>query len=151
METSFKKGHSREFYAQIKKSRGFSSKRPINIKDRYGKELSHPNDIIDRWKEYTELLYNDDSELFQFNGAKEPNILLGEVEWALKQLPNNKSPGIDNIPGEMLKSIPIKRLLYYVKKFGKLMNGLSIRKNQYSYLFTKKEIVKIMQIIEQLP
>ncbi len=35
---------------------------------------------------------------------KEPGPLLEEVEWALKQMPNGKSPGIDGIPIEIWKA-----------------------------------------------
>ena len=34
----------------------------------------------------------------------EPNILEEEVRLALKELANNKSPGVDNIPMELVKA-----------------------------------------------
>nr|XP_015199947.1 PREDICTED: uncharacterized protein LOC107077054 [Lepisosteus oculatus] len=59
--------------------------------------------------EYTEELYASTSDLEPPHDdpvEMEPAFLDEEVVWALKKLPNNKAPGIDCIPAEMLRPVP---------------------------------------------
>ena len=63
----------------------------------------------ERWKEYTEELYKKDSRVMEEQNKteayeKEPAILEGEVEWAIRQLKDNKAPGTDGIHIEMIKA-----------------------------------------------
>ena len=79
------------------------------IKDESGKVLTESDEIKNRWKNYCENLYasqektKDTPETFIPCGDDEPDILLSEVQEAIKKLKNQKALGIDGIPGELLK------------------------------------------------
>ena len=70
------------------------------------------NKILQRWTEYCSELYNyelngDDSVLEvqeSKNDDSENLILKSEVEEAIKMLKKGKSPGVDNIPGELIQA-----------------------------------------------
>ncbi|XP_030069240.1 uncharacterized protein LOC115476805 [Microcaecilia unicolor] len=76
-----------------------------------GQELYGQPAICDRWKEYTEKLYEDEQQNHLIGKYEtlemEPNILEEEVIWAIKQLANQKAPGIDGRSTELLKPIPV--------------------------------------------
>jgi hypothetical protein len=109
LEEEYKKGHTRQLYAYVKQKRKPFSARQGTVKDRDGIELSDQQAIKDRWREYTEELYDCTNEYQDDHGDQvqlEPDVLESEVEWAIRQLPNNKAPGVDGIPAELLKPIP---------------------------------------------
>ena len=70
-----------------------------SIKGRNGMDLTEAEDIKKRWQEYTEKLYRkflNDSE--NHNGVithLEPDILEGEVKWALGSITMNKASESD--------------------------------------------------------
>ena len=70
--------------------------------------LTEDDDIKKRWAQYCEQLYKKDptdQELTaQTSNHLEPPPLRSEVETALKDMANGKSPGIDDIPAELWKS-----------------------------------------------
>ena len=108
VEDNMKKGKTKEVYKTIKNfTRQFSPKVGV-IKDEQGNNLTEERDIKNRWKEYVENLYKKNNQI-KDNFIKsltlenEPNILEEEVRLALKKLANNKSPGVDNIPIELVK------------------------------------------------
>ena len=78
------------------------------IKDESGKVLTESDEIKNHWKKYCENLYaspeetKDTPEKFP-SGDDEPDILLSEVQEAIKKLKNQKAPGIDDIPSELLQ------------------------------------------------
>uniref|UniRef100_W5NH99 Endonuclease/exonuclease/phosphatase domain-containing protein n=1 Tax=Lepisosteus oculatus TaxID=7918 RepID=W5NH99_LEPOC len=109
MEEDCQKGHTRNLFAQVKKIRTSFTARKGAIKDKNGKVLTGQQGIRSRWREYTEELYastSDPEPPHDDPVEMEPAILDEEVVWALKQLPNNKAPGIDSIPAEMLRPVP---------------------------------------------
>ena len=63
--------------------------------------------IIQRWTEYIQELYDDDSrqETDNYDQGEGPPILKSEVEDAIQHLKRNKSPGPDNITAEEIKAI----------------------------------------------
>ena len=80
------------------------------IRDEKGKVLTEKSGILDRWKQHCEKLFNDCQSGIQTGngndkskGAEPPPLQL-EVEKALKELPNGKSPGVDQIPAELIKA-----------------------------------------------
>ena len=115
LEEACKQGHTRELFAHVKQARApFAPRKAANIKDRNGKILQNGNQIKCRWQEYTAELYAGNrpshSAGLEDPTKQEPDIMEEEVARALKQLPNRKAPGIDGIPAELLKPIPIQAL-----------------------------------------
>ena len=78
------------------------------IKDDKGKILTESGEIKERWKNYCEDMYNpnhlvtDTEEELMEEDHREP--LITEIEWAIKNLKKEKSPGIDNITAEMIQA-----------------------------------------------
>lgn len=75
-----------------------------------GNMLTNKIDIVTRWAEYCSLLHNadvniDENTLQQIgsdNANDEdhtPAMQRSEVEEAIKHIKDNKSPGVDNVPG----------------------------------------------------
>ena len=64
------------------------------IKDGSGMDLTEVEDIKKRWQEYTEELYKKDlHDPDNHNGMithLEPDILEGEIKWALESITTNK-------------------------------------------------------------
>ena len=77
-----------------------------SIKDRNGRDLTEAEGIK-RWQEYTEELYEKDLyDPDNHDGVithLEPNILEGEVKWALGSLTTNRASGGDEISAELFQ------------------------------------------------
>ena len=71
-------------------------------------DLTEAEDIKKRWQEYTEELYKIDlHDPDNHDGVithLEPDILEGEVKWALGSITTNKASGRDGIPVSYFKS-----------------------------------------------
>ena len=65
--------------------------------------MSNLGDILQRWKEYGTSLYQT-TNAWNPDRMEEPVVQRGEVEEAIKLLPNNKAAGADGIPAELFKS-----------------------------------------------
>jgi len=78
------------------------------IKDRKGKDLTEAKEIKKRWQEYTEELYkkclNDPDNHDTVVTHLEPDILEGEVKWALGSITMNKDIGGDGFQLSYFKS-----------------------------------------------
>ena len=78
-----------------------------SIKDRNGIDLTKAEDIKKRWQEYTEGLYKKDLHDPDNHNSVithlEPDILEGEVKWALGSITTNKASGSDGIPVELFQ------------------------------------------------
>ena len=76
------------------------------IKDRNGKDLAEA-EKIKKWQEYTEQLYkkcfNDPDNHNGVLTHLKPDILEGEVKWALESITTNKASGGDGIPVELFQ------------------------------------------------
>ena len=75
------------------------------------KTLPRQKKIVERWKEYCQELYEEkDSTVRQTTNwnfqldEEEPPLLLSEVERAIKDTANQKAPGPDGIPVELIKN-----------------------------------------------
>lgn len=105
------KGKARELFQQIRsvKHNKFQAKNQcINAQD--GTTLTEPEDILKRWQEYGQTLFSGQEKTNTKNTERanitelEPEPLYSEVEAATKELKCRKSPGLDNIPSELLKN-----------------------------------------------
>lgn len=107
---------TREVYKLIKNINKKWQPRLTAIKDDNGTVLMEKSQILQRWTKYCSALYEEQldhdtaaetiKELEAISPpvvTSEDDIMEEEVRKAIKRLKNNKSPGIDNISGEMLK------------------------------------------------
>ena len=70
-------------------------------------DLTEAKDIKKRWQEYTEELHKKDLHNQDNHDGVithlEPDILDGEVKWALGSITTNKASGGDGIPAELFQ------------------------------------------------
>ena len=109
MEEDDKRGRTRDLFKKVKQITGKCSANIDGIKDKSGTLLTEDDDIKDRWRQYTEELYERDKEMTEVYVVDEecelePCIMRDEVRHALKSLANDKAPGCDDIPIELLKA-----------------------------------------------
>ena len=82
-----------------------------NIDDANGLTIEYDSARLERWTEYCKDLYNYPIKTYQaklYNTREKDEeqtlkILKEEVLKAIRTLTNGKSPGIDNVPGELTK------------------------------------------------
>ena len=77
------------------------------IKDKNDNILTNKSEILDRWAEFYEQLYFDDSPNTEIDDSTEdpiPEILKSEIVHAINHLKTGKSPGLDNIYSEYFKA-----------------------------------------------
>ena len=86
---------------------------PAVIEDSSGNILTESTAILNQWTQYCIDLYNyelhPDTSLLQSNqsntqAAESLPVLREEVEKAVRNSRAGKSPGVDNIPSELLKN-----------------------------------------------
>ena len=100
-------GKTRDLFKKIRDTKGTFQVKIGTIKDRNGTDLTEAEDIKKRWQEYTEELYKKDlHDQDNHDGVIthiEPDILEGEVKWALESTTMNKASGGDGIPVELFQ------------------------------------------------
>ena len=123
-------GDSRNLYNAIRLVYGPITSGRIHILDSDGKQLlSQSEDILKRWSEYYSLLLNrepfaDKVSIQNLTPQQEDlpiveaDIVFEEVETAVNQLKDGKSPGLDNIPGEVFKYGGSQLLIWLHKMCG---------------------------------
>ena len=98
-------GKTRDLFKKIRDTKGIFHAKMGSIKDRSNKDLTEAEDIEKRWQEYTEELYKKDLHAPDNQDGVithlEPDILEGEVKWALGSIPTNKARGGAGIPVEL--------------------------------------------------
>ena len=99
-------GKTRDFFKNIRDTKGTFHAKMGSIKDRNGIDLTEAEDIM-RQQEYTEELYKKDlHHPDNHNGVithLEPDILECKVKWALGSIIMNKASGGDGIPVELFQ------------------------------------------------
>ena len=112
---------TRDFFKEIRDTRGTFHAKMGTIKDRNGMDLTEAEDTKKRWQEYTEELYKKDlRDPHKHNGVithLEPDILECEVKWALGSITTDKASGGDGIPVELfqnLKDNAVKVMLHSI-------------------------------------
>ena len=100
-------GKTRDLFKKIRDTKGTFRAKMGSIKDRDGRDLTEAEDFKKRWQEYTEKLYKKDlHDQDNHDGVithLEPDILEGEVKWALGSITTNKASGGDGIPVELFQ------------------------------------------------
>ena len=98
-------GKARDLFKKIRDTKATFQAKMRSIKDINYVDLTEAEDIK-RWQEYTEELYKKDLHDTDNHGGViththlEPDILEGEVKWALGNITTNKASGGDGIPVE---------------------------------------------------
>ena len=88
------------------------------IKDKQGEVLTENDKTLNRWREYCSAMYSapqtseNSNEEIEVN-EQEPEPLIDEVRWALKEINDGKSPGCDDVPIELIKEGKEKSLTLY--------------------------------------
>lgn len=108
------KKNSQKFHQKVK-SLAFKEKiLSYSIKDINGKEIFDETEILTRWREYCEGLYNDDCPNSERNQpldvAEIPTFSTDDIYNIIINLNNNKSSGYDEIPAEFLKILDKEEL-----------------------------------------
>ena len=83
----------------------------------------------------------------------EPDILEGEVKWALESITTNKASGCGVIPAEVfqiLKNDAVKVLHSICQQTGRLRSGHKSGKGQFSFQSQRKAMSKNAQTTAQL-
>ena len=100
-------GKTRDLVKKIKDAKGTFHAKMGSIKDRNGMDLTEAEDIKKRFQEYIEELYKTDLHDPDNHSGMithlEPDILEGEVKWALGSITKNKASGGGGIPVELFK------------------------------------------------
>ena len=93
------------YYAAIKRLKSKQKDISWGIKDSNGNILTDKENILERWAEFYEELYQDNSVATNVDDTLEdeiPTILRHEVEHAIRKLKIGKSPELDNIYSEYI-------------------------------------------------
>ena len=102
IEKNNRMGKTRYLVKKIRDTKGTFHAKMGSIKDRNGMDLIEADDIKKRWQEYTEELYKKDLHNSDNHDGVvtdlEPDILEGEVKWALGSITMNKASGAISNP-----------------------------------------------------
>ena len=91
-------------YKKIKELQPRVNRTVNQIKDKQGKCLNERNEIVERWAEYVEELYEDtmrsDADMGDLVNEVY-TISSEEIQEVIKELPKGKACGEENIPAEL--------------------------------------------------
>jgi hypothetical protein len=108
LEELNRKGRTRELYQQIREITRKPKTNTGKIKIRTEVDYFEKDNIIRRWKEYTEELYKKDpiiaTEFKEKAHIQEPLVMKSEVRKALQEITGNKATGVDELLIELIKA-----------------------------------------------
>ena len=100
-------GKTRDLFKKIRDTKGTFDTKMGTIKDRNGMDLTEAENTKKRFQQYTEKLCKKDlHDPDNHDGVithLEPDILEGEVKWALGSITMNKASGSDGIPVKLFQ------------------------------------------------
>ena len=117
--------HNPMMYKKIKE---MTLKRKINgqsIKDKDGNLLSEPQEILERWAQYVEELYNDNrgDANNDLGNSETCSISEMEIKSVIQKLSSNKAiTGADNIPAEFLQTLGENGIQVITRLINKIYN-----------------------------
>ena len=111
MDGQMRDGKTRLAFQAIKKITNRETAPVTSVEDKNGALLTKDEEVLGRWTEYCEELYNYNIEpdqgilsgLVRTAESCDAPIITSEVERAIKDLKRNKSPGTDEIPAELIQ------------------------------------------------
>lgn len=112
VEIGMASGDSKKAYETLKALTKTQQRPATVIEDSAGQLLTENAAVLSRWTEYCQDLYNykiePDTSILQHHqtGTREAEdlpVLTDEVREAMHSLKGGKSPGVDNVPAELLK------------------------------------------------
>jgi hypothetical protein len=110
LATNSRNKNSRDLYRRINEFKRSYQPRNNLVKDENGDLLADSHNILNRWKNYFSQLLNVDnvSEVRQIEVRRAEPLVPGpsrlEVEVAITELKEYKSPGSDQIPAELIQA-----------------------------------------------
>jgi len=123
-----------------KKIKEFTYKRCSHartIKDKDGNLLNEPTEIIERWAQYVEELYDDNRDTPNDNMETQEVCMITELEvkTVIRKLTRNKATGADNIPAEFLQTLGEKGIQAITKLMNKIYNNGKIPEDFLQTIF----------------
>ena len=113
IDSEMASGNSKTAYRVLRTLTTTNQPRATVIDDKDGKLLTDQDQVLKRWTEYCDELYNFpiqpdtatvNNPLYPSDDEESPSILKREVEEAVRSLKPDKSPGLDNVPAELMKA-----------------------------------------------
>jgi hypothetical protein len=150
---------SRDLYRGINEFKKGYQPRINTVKDKNGNLLADPQSVLNKWKNVFNQVLNvrgvHDVRQMDIHTTEPlvPELSLVDVEAAIGKLKSYKSPGIDQIPTELMKAggeilcFEIHLFILY----GIRRNCHSSGRNLSLYQFIKRVIRLIVIIIEESP
>ena len=129
--------HNPLLYKKIKEFTYKRCSHARTIKDKDGNLLNEPTEIIERWAQYVEELYDDNRDTPNDNMETQEVCMITELEvkTVIRKLTRNKATGADNIPAEFLQTLGEKGIQAITKLMNKIYNNGKIPEDFLQTIF----------------
>ena len=110
VQEGLQRHNTKNAYELIKTLKNGRQTRQRNLKDADGQVLTDLKDILRRWRDYGQRLYQEDNDNQGDTVDSSPTlgdwpvILESEVEDSIRRLPKYKAAGFDEVPAELYKT-----------------------------------------------